>query len=124
MDKEEFLRNYLVDRHGTDCSKWDGLEQKFGEKDLLAMWVADMEFKTCDAIVEALKRRADHGVFGYSIVPDRYYETFSRWMERRYGFPVEKEWVRFSTGCVAAISWMIHAFTKPGDACLILTPVY
>ncbi len=124
MDKEEFLRNYLVDRRGTDCSKWDGLEQKFGDKDLLAMWVADMEFKTCDAIVKALKERADHGVFGYSLVPEEYYDVFSRWMERRYGFPVDKEWVRFSTGCVAGISWMIHAFTRSGDACMILTPVY
>ena len=124
MNHQEFLQNYLVNRQGTDCSKWDGLEQKFGETDLLAMWVADMEFKTCDAIVEALKARADHGVFGYSIVPDTYYEVFSRWMERRYGFPVEKNWVRFATGCVTGISWMLHAFTSPGDACMILTPVY
>lgn len=124
MIKEEFLKKYLVDRRGTDCSKWDGLEQKFGEKDLLAMWVADTEFKTCDAIVEALEKRCRHGVFGYSMVPDRYYDIFSKWMERRYGFAVKKEWVRFSTGCVTGISWMIHAFTQPGDACMILTPVY
>lgn len=124
MERQEFLDNYLTDRRGTDCSKWDGLKAKFGEKDLLAMWVADMEFKTCDAITTALEKRVRHGVFGYSIVPDRYYEVYSRWMERRYGFPVKKEWVRFSTGCVTGISWMIHAFTNPGDACMILTPVY
>lgn len=124
MDKREFLENYLVDRHGTDCSKWDGLEQKFGEKDLIAMWVADMEFKTCDQIVEAMTERVRHGVFGYGCVPDRYYELYSDWMERRYHFPIKKEWVRFATGCVTAIAYMIHAFTEPGDACMILTPVY
>ena len=124
MTKQEFLQTYLVERCGTDCSKWDGLQQKFGETDLLAMWVADMEFKTCDEIVEAMMERTQHGVFGYSCVPDDYYQVFSDWMERRYHFPVRKEWVRFSTGCVTAIAWMIHAFTKPGDSCMILTPVY
>lgn len=124
MDKQEFLQSYLVDRHKTDSLKWDGLQQKFGETDLLAMWVADMEFKTCDGIVDAMTKRTRHGVFGYSCVPDDYYEVFSGWMERRYHFPVKKKWVRFSTGCVTAIAWMIHAFTKPGDSCMILTPVY
>jgi len=124
LDKQEFLQSYLVDRHKTDSLKWDGLQQKFGETDLLAMWVADMEFKTCDGIVDAMTKRTRHGVFGYSCVPDDYYEVFSGWMERRYHFPVKKKWVRFSTGCVTAIAWMIHAFTKPGDSCMILTPVY
>ena len=124
MEKQEFLQKYLVERRGTNCSKWDGLEEKFGEKDLLAMWVADMDFQTCDAIVDAMVERVRHGVFGYSMVPEDYYRIFSDWMERRYGFPVKKEWVRFSTGCVTGISWMIHAFTRPGDACMILTPVY
>ena len=88
------------------------------------MWVADMEFKTCDAIRKALEARVKHGVFGYSFVPDNYYTVFSNWMEKRYNFPLEKEWVRFSTGCVTGIAWSIAAFTKPGDACMILTPVY
>ncbi len=124
MDKQAFLDTYVVDRKGTDSVKWDGLEEKFGERDLIPLWIADMEFKTCDAITEELEKRCRHGVFGYSSVPDSYYHVFSDWMERRYGFPIEKEWVRFSTGCVTAIAWMIHAFTKPKDACLILTPVY
>lgn len=124
MDRQEFLDTYVVDRKGTDSVKWDGLEGKFGETDLIPMWIADMEFRTCDAVIEAMAERCRHGVFGYSNVPDSYYRIFSDWMNRRYGFPVEKEWVRFSTGCVTAIAWMIHAFTKPKDACLILTPVY
>ncbi|WP_304508651.1 MalY/PatB family protein [Anaerotignum sp.] len=124
MDKQEFLHRYLVDRHGTDCTKWDGLKEKFGESDLIAMWVADMEFKTCDEIVNAMVKRTHQGVFGYSCVSEEYYQIFSNWMDRRYHFPVQKEWVRFSTGCVTAIAWMINAFTRTGDACMILTPVY
>ncbi|MGN0404738.1 MAG: MalY/PatB family protein [Bariatricus sp.] len=124
MNEQEFLERYVVDRKGTDSMKWDGLVDKFGKDDLISMWIADMEFKTCDAITQALTERICHGVFGYTRVPDEYYQVFSEWMESRYHFPVRKEWVRFSTGCVTGIAWMIHAFTKPKDACLILTPVY
>ncbi len=124
MDKQEFLDKYIVDRHNTCSSKWDGLKDKFGEDDLIAMWIADMEFKTADCVRDALIERCKHGVFGYCIVPDSYYETFSSWMERRYNFPIKKDWVRFTTGCVTALAWMINTFTKPGDACMVLSPVY
>ncbi|MBQ6972856.1 MAG: aminotransferase class I/II-fold pyridoxal phosphate-dependent enzyme [Synergistaceae bacterium] len=124
MDAKEFASRYLVDRRNTDSSKWDGLRAKFGEDGLIPLWIADMEFRTCEAITEALAERVRHGVFGYSVVPDEYYAVFSDWMESRYGWRVARESVRFSTGCVTAIAWMIHAFTKPGDACMILTPVY
>jgi len=124
MGKQEFLKKYLVDRRGTNCVKWDDLEKRYGNPDLIPMWIADMDFKTCDQIIEAIIERTKYCVFGYSLVPDEYYKVFSDWMEARYNFPIKKEWVRFSTGCVTAIAWMINAFTKPGDACLILTPVY
>lgn len=124
MDKQTFLSKYLVERRGTDCQKWDDLQRKFGDTDLLAMWVADMEFRTCDAITDAMIERCHHGVFGYSKVPDSYYHAFSQWMERRYHFPIKKEWVKFSPGCIPAMAWAINAYTQPGDACLILTPVY
>lgn len=124
MRKEEFLKKYLVNRKGTDCQKWDDMQRKFGDPNLLAMWVADMEFKTCDSISEALMKRVQHGVFGYSMVPKDYMKVFSGWMERRYNFPVKREWLRFGPGCVPTIAWAINAYTKPGDACMILTPVY
>jgi Bifunctional PLP-dependent enzyme with beta-cystathionase and maltose regulon repressor activities len=124
MIKQDFLDRYLVDRHGTDCFKWDELEARYGDKDLISMWVADMEFKTCDRVVEVMIERTGHGVFGYSCVPEDYYQIYSDWMAKRYGFPLKKEWIRFSTGCVTAIAWMVNAFTQPEDACLILTPVY
>ena len=124
MDKKTFLQTYLTDRHGTYCSKWDELDAKFGEKDLIGMWIADMEFKVPECIRKALAERVQHGVFGYSYVPEEYYKAFSDWMERRYHFPIEKDWVRFSTGCVTSLAWAIGAFTKPGEAVMILTPVY
>lgn len=124
MDKQEFIKNYIVDRRGTNCLKWDELDVRYGDPDLISMWVADMEFRTCDQVVEAMIERVRQGVFGYSYVPASYYKAYSDWMEQRYHFPLKKEWVRFSTGCVTGIAWMIHAYTNPGDACLILTPVY
>ncbi|KOA20818.1 cystathionine beta-lyase PatB [Clostridium homopropionicum DSM 5847] len=124
MNKQEFLEKYLIERRGTDCFKWDELESRYGDPNLIPMWIADMEFKTPDQIIEAMVERAKHGVFGYSSVSEEYYKAFSDWMSERYHFPIKKEWVRFSTGCITVIAWMIHAFTNPGDACLILTPVY
>ena len=125
MKKEDFLRRYTVDRHNTDCNKWDAeLENKFGSRDLISMWIADMEFSTPEAVIDALAERVKQGVYGYSDVPERYYPILSDWMESRYGLEVKKESVRFCTGCVTALAWMISAFTKPGDHCMILTPVY
>ena len=70
MDKQEFLKKYLADRRGTDCMKWDGLQEKFGETDLLPMWIADMEFIAPDAVTHAMAERVRHGIFGYTQVPD------------------------------------------------------
>jgi cystathionine beta-lyase len=124
MQTAEFVQKYSVERHGTESLKWDALEEKYGDPDLISMWVADMEFKTCEQITDAIKKRCDHGVFGYSQVPGGYYEAFSNWMERHYGWTVQKDWVRFSPGVVSALYWLVNAFTKPGDSCIVLTPVY
>ena len=124
MDTKAFVEKYLTDRRGTDSSKWDQLKEKFGRTDLLPLWIADMEFRTCDAVTNALMARVRHGIYGYSAVPDSYYAALDRWMTIRHNCSVPKEWVRFSTGCVTGIAWAIAAFTDPGDACMILTPVY
>ncbi len=124
MNREEFLREYLTDRRETDCMKWDGLEAKFGESGLIGMWIADMDFKTSRYIREVLVKRAEHGIFGYTQVPEGYYAALSGWMEARYGMKVEKEWVRFMTGCVTGLAYAVNCFTEPGDACLIMKPVY
>lgn len=125
MTNEEFVTRYLVDRHNTDCNKWDAeLEEKYGTRNLISMWIADMEFRTPDAVIEALTKRVQHGVYGYADIPESYYKALSDWMESRYALPIPKDWVRFCTGCVTAIAWMLQAFTKVGDHCMILTPVY
>jgi cystathionine beta-lyase len=124
LTTNEFVKKYSVDRYGTSSLKWDALDVRFGDPDLLSMWVADMEFKTCEKVIEAMVERTRHGVFGYSYIPDDYYKAFSHWMEKRHGFPIEKEWVRFASGVVTTLYWTINAFTNPGEACMIFTPVY
>lgn len=124
MTTNEFVKRYSVDRYGTSSLKWDALDVRFGDPDLLSMWVADMEFKTCEKVIEAMVERTRHGVFGYSYIPDDYYKAFSHWMEKHHRFPIEKEWVRFASGVVTTLYWTINAFTNPGEACMIFTPVY
>ncbi|MCH5350819.1 MAG: pyridoxal phosphate-dependent aminotransferase [Clostridiales bacterium] len=106
------------ERKGTDSLKWDVAE---GE---LPMWVADMDFLTAPAITEALIKRAEHGNFGYAIVPDRWYEAFISWWSRRHGLTIEKEWMQFCTGVVPAISSIVKRVTNHGDRVAVLTPAY
>ena len=124
MTAEEFCKKYGVERRGTNSLKWDALDVRFGDPDLLSMWVADMEFKTPEQTVEALKKRAEHGVFGYSFTPDSYYNAFINWEKTHHGYEIKKDWLRFGPGVVAFIYWLVEMFTKPGDAAIILTPVY
>ena len=121
---EEFIKKYSTARHGTDSLKWDALDVRFGDPDLTSMWVADMEFHTCEQITDAMIERCKHGIFGYSYIPEKYYKAVSDWMEKHHNWPIQKEWVRFATGVVASLYWMVNCFTNPGDACIILTPVY
>lgn len=121
---EEFVNKYYVERRNTNSLKWDALEERFGDKDLLAMWVADMEFKTPDSIREALIERIDHGVFGYTKLPESYYDQYKKWHKQKYDINVEKQWIRFAPGIVQAILWVIHAYTKKDDSVIIMPPVY
>lgn len=88
------------------------------------MWVADMDFETTPAITDALRKRMEHGIFGYTRVPDSYYEAITGWFERRHDWHIEKEWIIYTSGVVPAISAIIKALTVPGDKVLIQTPVY
>lgn len=113
-----------VDRRNTNCGKWDSLQEKFGAPDLLAMWVADMDFKVPECVREALHKYVDMGAVGYYKIPDSYYEAFINWEEKHHGLKVEKEWMRFSPGVVAAFNWVVQIMTKPEDAIIVMTPVY
>ncbi len=112
------------DRLGTDCSKWDGCEEKFGDKNLLPLWVADMDFEAPSCVKEALRKYVDFGVFGYYRVPDSYYEAFINWEKTYHDYKVEKEWIRFAPGVVPAFNWLLHILTKEQDGVILMPPVY
>lgn len=124
MDKDRFLEKYLTTRDGTNSLKKDYLEVRFKDKDLVPMWVADMEFKSPYCVRYSLKGRVDHGIFGYSFLPDSYYEAYSSWMERNFSYQVNKNQVRTSTGVVQALYSFVNCFTKPKDMIMIMPPVY
>ncbi|NMM63371.1 pyridoxal phosphate-dependent aminotransferase [Clostridium sp. P21] len=124
MTVEEFVHTYYVDRTGTNSSKWDGLKRKFGRSDLLSMWVADMEFKTPQPVIDALAKRIEHGVFGYAEVPDSYYEALDQWMRDHHSYSIKREWVRFTPGIIPALYWFVNMFTKENDGVIVMTPVY
>lgn len=108
----------IVDRHGTRCLKWD----LFGSK--LPMWIADMDFKTAPAVVEALEKRAAHGVFGYTFIDDEWYDAIINWWKTRHHFEIQKDWLIFCTGVVPAISSIVRKLTTPAENVLVQTPVY
>ena len=124
MMQTEFEKKYYVERRGSSCAKWDGLEGKFGDSDLIAMWVADMDFRCPDSVIEAMKKAVENGAFGYYNVPDSYYDAFIRWEKEHHGYEVKREWLRYTPGVVAGIYALVNAYSQPGDACIILSPCY
>ncbi len=108
------------DRRGTCSCKWDDA----ADPEVLPMWVADMDFQTAPAIVEALQERVSQGIYGYTHVPDEYYEAAINWFARRHGWTFRREWMIYVPGIVPALSAIVKALTMPGDKVLIQTPVY
>ena len=114
----------IIDRRNTSCVKYDNLANVFGSTDILPMWVADMDFETAPEIIEALKQRVEHGIFGYNIVPDEFFESIQTWWLKRHNYYLEKEWMLFCTGVVPAISSLVRKMTSVGENILIQAPVY
>lgn len=110
----------IISRRGTNSYKWDSA----GDADVLPMWVADMDFRTAPPVVEALRKRVEHGIFGYVRVPDAYYAAVTNWFARRHDWQIKKEWIIYTTGVVPALSAVIKALTAPGDKVMVQTPVY
>ena len=110
----------IVPRRGTNSYKWDS----DADPDVLPMWVADMDFCTAPAITDALAARVAHGIFGYTRVPDSYYEAVARWFATRHGWTIDVSSIIYTSGVVPAISAIIKALTSPGDKVLVQTPVY
>ncbi|EOT39620.1 MalY/PatB family protein [Enterococcus columbae] len=124
MSINEFVEKYQRERCQTNALKWDALAERFGDADLLPLWVADMEFAAPEAVTEALTKRIAHGVFGYSIVDDQYFDTYLGWQKRHENTPFKREWLSFSTGVVQALYDLVDCFTKEGEAVMIQRPVY
>lgn len=110
----------VISRRGTLSYKWDSAT----DAEVLPLWVADMDFRTSPAIIEALQRRVAHGIFGYTRVPDAYYQAVTNWFARRHGWNIQREWMIYTSGVVPAVSAVIKALTVPGDKVLVQTPVY
>lgn len=110
----------MIPRRHTHSYKWD----TDADEEVLPMWVADMDFRTAPAVVEALRRRTEHGLFGYTKVPPAYYEAVIRWFGRRHAWRIDRDWIIYTSGVVPALSAVIKALTVPGDRILVQTPVY
>ncbi len=114
----------IVVRKGTNCMKYDALERIFNASDILPLWVADMDFKTPDFIVDAIKKRAEHEIFGYTFRPDSYFDAVTGWMKRRYDWDVDRSMISFSPGVVAGFTLAIETFSNPGEGVIVQPPVY
>ena len=120
MNYKKFDFDEIVERHATHAVKWD----KCPSDDVIPMWVADMDFKAAPCIINALKKRLDHEVFGYTQVPEEFYTSIINWFERRHNWIINRDWIDYTTGVVPAFNAVIKAITNPGDNVVILTPVY
>lgn len=121
---QDFEQKYYADRRQSNCTKWDQALKNSPYDDLLPMWIADMDFKTADAIVENLQKRMEHGVFGYSYIPEDYHDALIDYNYRHHRVKYEKEWIRFSIGAIDGLFHILHSLTNEKDGVLIFPPVY
>ena len=116
----------VIDRKNTDSMKWSAsyLERHFGSADCVPLWVADMDFRTAQPVIDAVTERAGHGIYGYALPGDEFYEAVIKWQKRRNGWEVKKEWIVFSPGVVPALWHIVRTFCSPGEKVILQSPVY
>ena len=114
----------IIDRSGSGDLKHEVLEERYGRADLLPLWVADMDFETPHFITDALRRRLDHSLFGYTVEPKEYWPTVQKWIADHHGWQVEREWLSYIPGIVKGIGMVINVFTRPDEKVIIQPPVY
>ncbi len=114
----------VIDRRGTNCAKFDAAEANGYSPDILPLWVADMDFQAPPCVLEALNKAVEHGIFGYPITSQDYYDAIIRWFDTRFDWKVRQEWLIQTPGVVFALSAAVRAASKPGDAVLVQPPVY
>ncbi len=122
MNKYNFDK--IIDRRGTDTYKYGMLKSMFGREDLLPLWVADMDFETPDFVTNALRERIEHSLFGYTLMPEGYWETIAEWIENHHGWKVKKEWMTYVPGIVRGIGFAVNVFVKPDEKVIVQPPVY
>lgn len=114
----------LIERRNTGSVKYDLLENLFGKQELIPFWVADMDFRTPPFVTEEIGKKLRHGIFGYPIITDTFYQAIISWLLSRHGWPILRDWIVFSPGVVPAINLAVMAYTKPGDKIIVQPPVY
>lgn len=113
-----------ADRSNTHAVKWEERCTKFGTEDVIPLWVADMDLASPPSVQDAIIKRAKHPIYGYTIYPDAYYEAIVSWMQKRFGWQIEREWIVPANGVVPSINFSIEALTEPGEAVIVQTPIY
>ena len=114
----------IIDRHGTDSVKWDAVSERWGRNDLLPMWVADMDFRTPPFVMDALKKRLEHEILGYTFACEEWYTSIINWLQQRYHWEVTREMLTFMPGIVRGLAFAIQCFTEKGDKVMVMPPVY
>lgn len=114
----------IIDRRGTNALKTDALQERYGNGDLIPMWVADMDFQSPPAIAEAIIERAKHGIFGYTCPSQSYYDSIINWVGRHHDWELRQEWIEFIPGIVKGIAFVIDCFTAKDEKIIIQPPVY
>ena len=122
MQKYDF--DTVRNRRGSGALKTDALRERYGRDDLVALWVADMDFDTPPFVVEALRRRLDHPIFGYAVVPDDYWSAIRSWLLSHHGWDVRREWLRYIPGIVKGIGMAVNVFVGKDEKVIIQPPVY
>ncbi len=122
MNKYNFDK--IVQRENTDCVKYDGRQEIFGRADVLPMWVADMDFEIPDFIQNAVIKRAEHPVYGYSFMSDEYFQAIMDWVKTRHHWNIKREWISYTPGIVPAINFAVMSYTSRGDGIIVQPPVY
>ncbi|MGC8683273.1 MAG: MalY/PatB family protein [Athalassotoga sp.] len=124
MERKHYNFDEIIDRHGTNSVKWEGMTKMFRREGLFPMWVADMDFKVPQEIIDAIKMRAEQGIFGYTFRSENFYNSIIGWMARRHDLDIKREWIVDGAGVVSALTIAVLAYTKPGDEIIVQPPVY
>lgn len=114
----------IIERRGTNCVKFDAIKERYGNENLVPLWVADMDFRTPDFIVNAIRKRCDHEIFGYTFGSDSYFTSIIEWVHYKHNWKIQKEWLSYIPGIVKGIGFVVQCFTQPGDKVIIQPPVY